>query len=231
MTTTTPADIIVIVTAYNEADRLPATLSALDEAFPGAHVVVADDGSADDSSDAARRHGAEVVRLPVTKGKGEAATAAAEQVLSRALEPDPPIFVLCDGDLAESAGELSKLVDAIRAGEGDLVVASFARRVGGGFGFALEFARWAIKKRCGLELDAPISGQRAMRGEVLPVVVPFAHAFGMEIGMTVDASRAGFRIAEVEIDLAHRATGKTLRGFLHRFRQLSDFVRVYLDRA
>jgi hypothetical protein len=122
-------------------------------------------------------------------------------------------------------------VEAVRAGEGDLVVASFAKRVGGGFGFALNFARWAIEKRCGLRLEAPISGQRAMRGDVLPVVVPFAHAFGMEIGMTVDAARAGYRVKEVEIDLAHRATGKTLKGFLHRFRQLGDFVRVYLDRA
>jgi glycosyltransferase involved in cell wall biosynthesis len=229
--TTAQPDIVVIVTAYNEADRLGATLAALDVAFPGAQVVVADDGSADASSHVALQHGAEVVRLPVTKGKGEAATAAAERVLHRAHEPDPPLFVLCDGDLAESAGELPKLVEAVRAGTGDLVVASFARRVGGGFGFALEFARWAIKKRSGLELEAPISGQRAMKGEVLPVVVPFAHAFGMEIGMTVDAARAGYTVAEVEIDLAHRATGKTLRGFLHRFRQLRDFVRVYLDRS
>jgi glycosyltransferase involved in cell wall biosynthesis len=221
----------VIVTAYNEADRLPATLVALGEAFPGAHVIVADDGSADESSHVALQHGAEVVRLPVTKGKGEAATAAAERVLHRALEPDPPTFVLCDGDLAESADQLPKLVDAVRDGGADLAVASFARRVGGGFGFALEFARWAIRKRSGLTLQAPISGQRAMKGEVLPVVVPFAHAFGMEIGMTVDAARAGYRIEEIEIDLAHRATGKTLRGFVHRFRQLRDFVRVYLDRA
>lgn len=228
---TTPEDIIVIVTAYNEADRLPDTLAALDEAFSGARVIVADDGSSDASSHVALQHGAEVVRLPVTEGKGEAATAAAERVLHRALEPDPPVFVLCDGDLAESARQLPSLVAPIVAGDADLVVASFARRVGGGFGFALEFARWAIRKRSGLTMEAPISGQRAMRGEVLPVVVPFAHAFGMEIGMTVDAARAGFRIKEVEIDLAHRATGKTLRGFLHRARQLRDFLRVYLDRA
>ena len=228
---TTAPDVIVIVTAYNEADRLPATLDALDRAFPGARVVVADDGSADASSHVALQHGAEVVRLPVTRGKGEAATAAAERVLHRALEPDPPVFVLCDGDLAESAGQLPALVAAVRDGEADLAVASFARRVGGGFGVALRFARWAIHRRSGLLLEAPISGQRAMRAEVLPVVVPFAHAFGMEIGMTVDAARAGFRVAEIEIDLAHRATGKTLRGFVHRARQLRDFLRVYLDRA
>ena len=90
--------------------------------------------------------------------------------------------------------------------------------------------RTGIRALTGLDLRAPISGQRALRGDVLPVVVPFAHGFGMEIGMTVDAARAGYRVAEVELDLAHRSTGRSLRGFAHRGRQLADFARVYLDR-
>ena len=65
---------------------------------------------------------------------------------------------------------------------------------------------------------------------MLPTVLPFAHGFGMEIGMTVDAHRAGFRLVEVELELEHRATGRTAAGFLHRFRQLLDFARVYAAR-
>ena len=102
--------------------------------------------------------------------------------------------------------------------------------MGGGFGFAVGYAHGAIKRLCGLDLKAPISGQRAMRGEVLAAVVPFAARFGMEIGMTVDAARAGFVIEEVPLHLAHRATGKTWRGFAHRGRQLADFVAVYVSR-
>jgi hypothetical protein len=52
----------------------------------------------------------------------------------------------------------------------------------------------------------------------------------MEIGMTVDAVRAGYRVSEIELDLAHRSTGRTLSGFIHRGRQLRDFVAVYRDR-
>jgi glycosyltransferase involved in cell wall biosynthesis len=193
-------------------------------------VIVADDGSKDASSHVALQHGAELVRAPRTIGKGGVATLAARRVLSRALEPDPPVFVLCDGDLAESAEQLPALVEAVRGGECDLAVAAFARRVGGGFGIAVGYAHKAIKRLCGLDLQAPISGQRALRAEVLPVVVPFAPRFGMEIGVTVDAARAGFRIKEVELDLAHRATGKSLRGFVHRARQLKDFVLVELSR-
>jgi glycosyltransferase involved in cell wall biosynthesis len=223
-------DTIVIVSAYNEADRLPDTLAALSEAFPGARVLVADDGSTDGTGHAALQAGAELVRSPQTIGKGGATTLAAERVLARALEPDPPTIVLCDGDLGESARELPALVAAVRAGELDLAIARFRVKVGGGFGFAVSFSRWATRRLTGLELAAPISGQRAMRGPVLPVVVPFAPRFGMETAMNVDAARAGFRIGEVELDLAHRATGKTLRGFVHRFRQLADFALVYKDR-
>jgi hypothetical protein len=53
----------------------------------------------------------------------------------------------------------------------------------------------------------------------------------MEIGMTIDALRAGRRVVEVELELAHRATGRTPAGFLHRARQLLDFVRALRARA
>jgi hypothetical protein len=52
----------------------------------------------------------------------------------------------------------------------------------------------------------------------------------MEIGMTVDAHRAGYRLVEVELELEHRATGRSAAGFLHRARQLLAFARVYASR-
>jgi glycosyltransferase involved in cell wall biosynthesis len=217
----------VIVTAHNEADRLPATLRALAATFPDARILVADDGSMDGSAEVAAAHGAEVVRSERNQGKGGTATLAAQ----RLLPPDPQqIVLLCDGDLAASADALKLLVEEVRNGRTDLAVAAFATRVGGGFGWALGFARWAIRRCCGFEATAPISGQRALRADVLPAVVPFAPRFGMEIGMTIDAVRAGFRVSEVELPLAHRATGRTLKGFLHRGRQLLDFVAVYRQR-
>ena len=218
----------VVVSAWNEADRIGDTLAALRDAFPQARLVVADDHSGDGTAEVARSAGAEVVRAPRRLGKGGANTLAVERLLE-----DPaatPLLVLCDGDLGGSARQLPRLVAALDAGEGDLAVAAFARRVGGGFGIALRFAGWAIRRLCGLEPHAPISGQRALRPEVVGAVTPFAHGFGMEIGMTVDATRAGFRVTEVELDLEHRATGRTAAGFVHRFRQLVDFARVYAAR-
>jgi hypothetical protein len=95
----------------------------------------------------------------------------------------------------------------------------------------LSYAHWAIRRLCGAETTAPISGQRALRIETLRATLPFAAGFGMEIGMTVDAVRAGYRLREYELDLEHRATGRTAAGFRHRAVQLRDFARVYFARA
>jgi glycosyltransferase involved in cell wall biosynthesis len=228
-------DVSVVVAAYNEAPRIGATLDALALAFPGAPVWVADDGSADATALIAREAGGRVVRSERMIGKGGAVTAAARDALQEARTTTSArrrsmIFVLCDADLGSSALELGALADAVRGGDADIAVAAFATRVGGGIGLAVAFARWAIRRRCGLSLRAPISGQRALHARALEDVLPFARGFGMEIGMTIDAARAGHRIAEVELDLSHRATGRTLSGFLHRGRQLVDFIRVYFAR-
>jgi glycosyltransferase involved in cell wall biosynthesis len=219
----------IVVAARNEADRIGVTVGALRSEFPAAAIWVADDASGDGTAEAALAAGARVVSRGRPHGKGANVTAAAEAALSE--DGPPSLVLLCDGDLGASAARLTPLLLAVEAGECDLAVAAFGRRVGGGFGLALGFARWAIRSLCGFEARAPISGQRAMRVEVLRAVLPFAYGYGMELGMTVDAVRAGHRIGEYELDLSHRATGRTFAGFLHRGRQLRDFVRAYRVRA
>jgi glycosyltransferase involved in cell wall biosynthesis len=232
---------VLVVAAHNEAERIATTLAALARAFPGAPIWVADDGSTDATAELARAAGARVVRSERVIGKGGAVTraacaaldgtaATAHQPTLATREPPRSIFVLCDGDLGDSAEQLRALADVVAQGRADVAVAAFATRVGGGVGLALGFARWAIHRRCGLRTRAPISGQRALSESALRDVLPFARGFGMEIGITIDAVRAGQRVLELELELSHRATGRTLAGFLHRGRQLVDFVRVYAAR-
>ena len=213
----------MIVAAHNEEERLGDTLTALRAVFPNALLAVADDASADRTPEIAETHGADLVRTERRLGKGGANTLAAEHVLQKS---EPQIVLLCDGDLGESAAELAKLV----TGEADVVVATFARRVGGGFGLAIGLSRRAVRKRTGRHLDAPLSGQRALTREALQAVLPFARGFGMETGMDIDVLRKGFTLVEMELELEHRATGKTAAGFIHRGRQLVDIARVYLSR-
>lgn len=222
--------VLAIVAAHDEADRIGATLGALGEAFPGAELWVADDGSSDRTGQLAREAGARVVGGERVIGKGGAVTRAVREALAGGRGGEDSLFILCDGDLGESAGELGPLADLVGSGEADVAVAAFSRRVGGGFGIALGFARWAIRRRCGLLTTAPISGQRALTRDALEAALPLAAGYGMEVGMTIDAVRAGMRVSEVELDLFHRASGRNLAGFMHRGRQLMDIARVYLSR-
>ena len=66
-----------------------------------------------------------------------------------------------------------------------------------------------------------------MRGEVLREVLPFADGFGMEMGMTVDAVRAGYsasRRSSFRSSIAP-ATGRSAASSTAA-RQLRDFRRA-----
>jgi hypothetical protein len=201
--------VAVLVAAKDEGGRIGETVAALRAAFPGAQVIVADDGSRDDTAAEAEAAGARVVRLP-HRGKGQALTLAER-------EAPPGALLLCDADLA---GDLSRLVDA----DADVAIAAFAERQGGGFGIAKATARRLIRARAGLDTREPLSGQRALSAEARALVFPLAAGFGCEVRATIDAARAGLGVEEVELALRHRATGRDASGFLHRGRQLFDLL-------
>lgn len=224
------SSISTIVTAHNEAESIGETIAALQSVFPQCRLIVADDASTDTTASVARARGAQVISQPVRLGKGGATTTAASWLLGDGGLPEDSVVLLCDADLGSSASQLSELVRTVQRGDADLAVANFTRKQGGGFGIAVGYARRAVRRRTGIELNAPICGQRAMRVDLLKQVLPFADGFGIEVGMTLDALRAGFRITEVNLDLDHASTGRNLRGFIHRARQLADFVRAVRTR-
>lgn len=199
----------VLVAARDEEERIGATVETLLAHFPDAEVVVVDDGSRDGTAAAAAAAGARVIRLD-RRGKGQALSLAERQ-----LGPGP--LLLCDADLR---GDLRPLLGT----NADLVIASFATRVGGGFGLAKRAARALIGARSGFVPREPLSGQRWLSQRARAVVFPVAAGFGVETRMTIDAVRAGLLVEERELELEHRPTGRGVRGFAHRGRQLADLV-------
>ncbi len=197
----------VLVAARDEEATIAATVAALREQFPGVEVIVADDGSRDATAALAEESGARVLQLP-RRGKGQALTLAEQAA-------PPGSIVLADADLV---GDLRPL-----AGEAaDLVVAAFAERRGGGFGIAKRVARELIRLRSGFAAREPLSGQRRLSEEARDTCFPLAAGFACEVRMTIDAARAGLGVSEIELPLDHSVTGRDLRGFAHRGRQLVD---------
>jgi hypothetical protein len=199
----------ILVAARDEAGRIRRTVHALRERFPEALVLVADDGSRDGTAREAEEAGATVVCLP-RRGKGQALSEAEREAPEGRL-------LLVDADLD---GDPTPLLDP----DADLAIAAFAEREGGGFGLAKRAGRAVVRVLGGIEVREPLSGQRAYSPAARAAAFPLAPGFGCEVRGTIDVARAGLCVHEVELPLRHRATGRDLKGFLHRGRQLLDLL-------
>ena len=220
---------VALVAAWNEGDRIGDTIHAL-ASLPGVRrVVVADDGSSDDTRFLAAAAGASVVRSERNLGKG-AALEAALAWLDR-VDDDAPIVLLADGDLGGSAGALGALLELVVAGRADLAVAVPPAPPTGGFGLVRAGASALIRRASGVLARAPLSGQRAVARGCLEACRPLAAGFGVEAAMTADAGRLGFRIVEVDVPVVHRFTGRDAAGFRHRAAQGLDIVRALAPRV
>ena len=221
---------VAVVAAQNEEETVGQALDALEGILPGARLIVADDASRDRTREVAMRHGGWVVSRGRPHGKGGNVGAAAQAAIGEF--PDDATVLLCDADLGRSAGELRPLVDAVEAGRCDLAIAGFPDDSrDGGFGLTIGYARRAVERLCGERLEAPLSGQRAMRIGTLRLLLPFADGWGLETGMTIDAIRRGLRLEEIELPLVHRTTRRTPAGFVHRAAQLRDIRRAARSRS
>jgi glycosyltransferase involved in cell wall biosynthesis len=222
-----PGDTAVIIPAANEADRIAATVKAA-AALPGVDlVVVVDDGSRDQTGRVARAAGARVVRHSRNRGKAAAMETGAEAV--RLLDDDatPRHLLFLDADLGRTAAAAAPLVEPVRAGEADMTIAVFTTRVKlGGHGLVVRLSREGIRRATGLELAQPLNGQRCLTRAAFEAARPLAHGFGVETALTIDLVRKGYRVTEVEVDMAHRATGTDWRAQLHRAIQLRDVARA-----
>lgn len=214
--------VTAIVPAYNEADIVRQTVSSLLSSGSVRRVILADDGSTDDTAELARQAGAEVLSCRHL-GKGGAVNAALDGMGER-----PRVLLLADADLGDGAASLFALVRAVEEGA-DLAIAAFppAQRKGG-LGFVKGMARGIIGRYGDAELVSPLSGQRAFSPAALAAATPFRPGYAMEVACTVACLKAGLKVVEVPLPLTHRETGRDAAGFRHRGRQFLDIVRYAL---
>ncbi len=208
----------VIIPAHNEAECLGKTLASL-HGYSLQEIIVVDDGSVDETAAIARRHGVDVLVNKNCQGK---ARAVAKGVAAATED----IILLVDADLGETAGLTVKLFDTLRRDNLDMVVAVLPEKKGG-FGILRGMAYWGIVIMAKTKLKQPLSGQRAFRKEIFQDCLGPCRGFGLEVALSLDALRKGYKIREVELPLRHRYSDKDLRGFLHRGRQTIDILHAF----
>jgi glycosyltransferase involved in cell wall biosynthesis len=211
--------ITALIPAFNEEDRIAATVAAVRGIEAVTDILVIDDASKDDTAQRANDAGAHVIRLSRNVGKGKALEIAAKQ------SEDAEVVLLLDADLAGSATQAQLLLEPVLAGMADMSIAAFPKPVGkAGFGLVKGLAVRAIKRasKGAWQASAPLSGQRALTRDCLDAVRPFAYGYGVEVTMTVRALRKGYRLLEVPTTMSHAATGRDISGFIHRGKQFKE---------
>lgn len=146
-------------------------------------------------------------------------------------ESAPRALLFLDADMTDSATAAAPLVDAVLRDGVDMAIALLPAQEGAaGFGIVVRTARDGIRRATGWEAQQPLSGTRCITREAWEACQPLAPGWGVETSLSIDALTGGFWVKEVPCDLHHRATGRDLRGQLHRAAQLRDVVRALARR-
>ncbi|HUR50032.1 MAG TPA: glycosyltransferase [Acidimicrobiales bacterium] len=211
---------VALVPAFNSQASVGSTVAALLDFVD--EVVVIDDGSDDLTGAAATDAGAAVLRLDRNQGKAGAVGAGVEA------RPSADMYLLADADLGATAAGLRVLLGPVSSGSADMTIGILPSAGGrGGFGMARNLAAWGIERATRWRPDAPLSGQRAVRGPLLRALfalTPPGQRFGLETALSIDALEQGARLVEVPIEADHRHRGRSLAGFAHRGRQAADIL-------
>jgi glycosyltransferase involved in cell wall biosynthesis len=114
--------IVVVIPAYNEAAVVGQVIASIPRTVDEMDVLclVVDDGSADNTADVARSHGAITLRHIVNLGVG----AATRTGLRAAKELDPEVVVTIDADGQHDPAEISSLVRCLVENQHDVVIGS-----------------------------------------------------------------------------------------------------------
>ena len=217
--------IVALIAAHQGENLIGPTVEAARSIPKVDEVIVVDDGSTDATAAEAVEAGARVLMSPHNLGKGDALDGAVSRL------PPADVYVLLDQDLEETAAAAHALLEPVLAGEADVAIGVLPRQANhGGFRIVKGLSSWMIRRLTGFETEEPMSGQRALTRQAMGAVRPLARGFGVELGMTVDAIRAGLRFVEVPVAMTHAPTGRDLAGFVHRSRQGAHHLAAALRR-
>jgi glycosyltransferase involved in cell wall biosynthesis len=217
--------ITVLIPAYNEEVAIGSMV--LHTRKYADRVIVIDDGSSDRTVEVAEMAGAEVIRHPENRGKGEALKTGFEA----ASQNGTKIIITMDADGQHNPDEIPKLIAHIRSGEVDMVNGS--RYINGKETDTPAYRRIgqsvldaATNLNCGINITDSQSGFRAFAVDALPSFRFKQTGFGIESEMLADAAKAGLKLKEVEIGVRYDVDCSTEHPVSHGVRVL---VKVLQD--
>ena len=206
-------DVDVIIPALNEAGNI-AQLVRQAAAQPVARVIVADNGSTDNTGPLAAEAGAHVVLEP-RRGYGYACAAGVAAASA-------DILLFLDGDFSSLPDEMPRLFQPVQQGQADLVLGSrvLGEILPGAMPPHQRFGNWltsALMRQLYRVAVTDLGPYRAIRRDLLMELHMQEMTFGWPTEMMVKCARRRVPILEVPVSFAPRRAGQskvsgTLRG-------------------
>lgn len=203
----------MVIPAFQAATTIGSVVQRTRAALPGANIVVVDDGSTDGTSSTIAET---VLTHEQNLGKGAALRAG----IGEAIRQHAEIVVTLDADGQHRPEEIPRLIRPIADGQADLVLGARERsRV---MPVSRRITNWlsaTLATRIGGQRvrDAQ-TGFRAFSRRVAERVSPAGNRYEYEANFLLDALRAGFRVASIDVP--------TIYGAASHFRPWSDTWRM-----
>lgn len=215
-----PGRVLVVIPTYDEAENIGATVAAVLDAAPAAHILVVDDASPDGTGAIADAIAAADPRVAVLHRAGKEGLGRAYVAgFHRALDEGFEVIVELDADGSHPPAELPALLAALerdpRVGlaigsrwvpGGSVVDWPLGRRLlsRGGNAYARRMLRLGVRD--------VTAGFRAYRADVLralPLDEIDSRGYCFQIDMTLRTLDAGWRVAEHPIAFRERVAGRS----------------------
>ena len=202
----------LIIPALDEAPNIDALFDALDpfRGQPLRHVILADNGSTDETPDRARARGAVVTREP-KRGYGAACLRALAWIEACGTPPDVVVFL--DADRSDDPAALPDLLRPIAEGRAEITIGSRVRQAEPG---ALNFVQKS-GNRLACALMRLASGRRyhdlgpfrAVRYETLRRLDLRDRTWGWTVELQLKAALDNVPVVEVDVPYRRRRSGRS----------------------
>jgi glycosyltransferase involved in cell wall biosynthesis len=203
--------VTVIIPAFNEAERIGAVIGAALACKEVDEVLVVDDGSKDDTVDAAKEYGVNVLALSHNIGKGGA-------MWSAMMATDADVIVFIDADLLGlRPNHLASLIKPMR--EDETLQMTAGRFTGGRV--ATDMAQMMMPS---------INSQRAIRKSLLMKVPDFSKSkFGVEMIINDYVKKNEVLTKEVTLDgvtqVMKEEKDGLMKGASNRAKMYGDIIK------
>lgn len=208
----------LVISAYNEAERIGAVLEQAKRYCP--NIIVVDDGSSDDTLEVAKKQRVIVLRHKINLGKGAALTTGCEAALALGAE----ILVLMDADGQHEPQDIPRLITGIKEGY-DLAIGmrNLNRKMPLSMFLGNKIFSASIQYFYNFKLSDTQCGFRALCAEAYPKIRWKSQGYEVEVEMLLNALQKKLRCAAIPIRTIYhdRYKGTTV---VHGFRILAKII-------